>query len=57
MLNVPFVGVNRDQIYARAKDSTGAIDTATGPMTAQGTMAGSFDANDSFLIPTDDCTW
>ena len=47
----PFVGVNRDNIYAQASNSNGAIDTSG--------LAnkGPFDANDSVLLPTDDNTW
>jgi prepilin-type N-terminal cleavage/methylation domain-containing protein/prepilin-type processing-associated H-X9-DG protein len=52
----PFVGVNRDHIYTRNQDSTGKIDQIT-VMTNPPTMKGSYDANDSFLVPTDDGTW
>ena len=47
-----FVGVNRDSIYTQAKDSSGTVDAQS-----FSGMHGSFDANDSFLIPTDDNTW
>jgi prepilin-type N-terminal cleavage/methylation domain-containing protein/prepilin-type processing-associated H-X9-DG protein len=46
----PFVGTNRDNIYTAASNSTG------GQYTNQITY-GSFDANDSVLLPTDDQTW
>jgi len=45
----PFVGTNRDNIYTAAKDSTGGQQTVLN--------CGSYDANDSVLLPTDDQTW
>jgi len=45
----PFVGVNRDNIYTEASNSVGAQYV--------GWTHGSFDANDSVLLPTDDNTW
>jgi prepilin-type N-terminal cleavage/methylation domain-containing protein/prepilin-type processing-associated H-X9-DG protein len=47
----PFVGTNRDNIYTSAKDSTG------GQNVNNNNNYGSFDANDSVLLPTDDQTW
>jgi prepilin-type N-terminal cleavage/methylation domain-containing protein/prepilin-type processing-associated H-X9-DG protein len=46
----PFVGVNRDNIFSQASASNGG---------QFGTLSdkGSFDANDSVLLPTDDNTW
>jgi len=48
----PFVGVNRDHIYAVMLNSTGAVDTAAGNM-----RNGSYDSNDTVLMPTDDFAW
>jgi len=48
----PFVGVNRDHIYTQATSSTGASQTS-GNLNDKG----SYDANDSSLLPTDDNTW
>jgi prepilin-type N-terminal cleavage/methylation domain-containing protein/prepilin-type processing-associated H-X9-DG protein len=45
----PFVAVNRDNIYTAAINSTGGMSS---DMTR-----GSYDANDSFLLPTDDMAW
>jgi prepilin-type N-terminal cleavage/methylation domain-containing protein/prepilin-type processing-associated H-X9-DG protein len=46
----PFVGTNRDNIYTAASNSSGGqYQTAI--------TYGSFDANDSVLLPTDDQTW
>jgi prepilin-type processing-associated H-X9-DG protein len=45
----PFVGVNRDHIYCAATSSTGTLATALN--------AGPYDANDTCLYPTDDCSW
>ena len=45
----PFVGVNRDNIYTAANSSTGGNNTTL--------RAGSYDANDSNLQPSDDDTW
>jgi len=47
----PFVGVNRDNIYTEASNSSGA------QFTSFATLHGSFDANDTILLPTDDNTW
>jgi prepilin-type N-terminal cleavage/methylation domain-containing protein/prepilin-type processing-associated H-X9-DG protein len=46
----PFVGTNRDNIYTSAKDITGG-------QNANIINYGSFDANDSVLLPVDDATW
>jgi prepilin-type N-terminal cleavage/methylation domain-containing protein len=46
----PFVGVNRDHIYTAMLNSTGAVDTSS-------LVKGSYDANDSILMPTDDNAW
>jgi prepilin-type N-terminal cleavage/methylation domain-containing protein/prepilin-type processing-associated H-X9-DG protein len=47
----PFVGVNRDNIYT-------AYTTTTGTVSQVPNMNyGSFDANDSILLPADDATW
>jgi len=47
----PFVGVNRDNIYT-------AYTTTTGTISQVSSMnIGSFDANDSILLPADDATW
>ena len=45
----PFVGTNRDNIFTYATNTSGG----------QGAdkAKGSYDANDSFLLPTDDDTW
>jgi prepilin-type N-terminal cleavage/methylation domain-containing protein/prepilin-type processing-associated H-X9-DG protein len=51
----PFVGTNRDNIYTAAKDSTGG-QQANGGIT-NNNFIGSYDANDSVLMPTDDMTW
>ena len=48
----PFVGVNRDNIYCPASGTDGSSQFQTGNL-----MLGSYDANDSALIPTDDMTW
>jgi len=45
----PFVGVNRDNIYTAASNTTGGQSTAMG--------MGSYDANDSALFPSDDAAW
>jgi len=45
----PFVGVNRDNIYTAASNSSG------GQFTQQNYSA--YDANDSFLLPNDEQTW
>jgi prepilin-type N-terminal cleavage/methylation domain-containing protein/prepilin-type processing-associated H-X9-DG protein len=45
----PFVGVNRDNIFTAASNSSG------GQYSQQG--YGPFDANDSCLFPSDDATW
>ncbi len=46
----PFVAVNRDNIYTRNTDSAGNQDKSV-------ILKGSYDANDSLLLPTDDNTW
>jgi prepilin-type N-terminal cleavage/methylation domain-containing protein/prepilin-type processing-associated H-X9-DG protein len=45
----PFVGVNRDNIYTAASNTTGGQSTAMNQ--------GPYDANDSALFPTDDAAW
>jgi len=45
----PYVGTNRDNIYSPAQDSTGKNATALN--------MGSYDANDSVLLPTDKQSW
>jgi len=45
----PFVGVNRDNIFTYATNTTGGQAIARDK--------GSYDANDSFLLPADDDTW
>ncbi|HYO08392.1 MAG TPA: prepilin-type N-terminal cleavage/methylation domain-containing protein [Tepidisphaeraceae bacterium] len=45
----PFVGVNRDNIYMPASDNKGT--------NAASLIGGSYDANDSILLPSDDATW
>ena len=45
----PFSGVNRDNIYTEATNATGGQDSKWD--------SGSFDANDSVLLPSDDHTW
>jgi prepilin-type N-terminal cleavage/methylation domain-containing protein/prepilin-type processing-associated H-X9-DG protein len=50
----PFVGVNRDNIYTAAAASTGGN---AGSASAAAMQYGSYDANDSMLIPTDDQSW
>jgi prepilin-type N-terminal cleavage/methylation domain-containing protein/prepilin-type processing-associated H-X9-DG protein len=47
----PFVGVNRDNIYANATTTNSAAVQQLSP------VIGPYDANDSFLMPTDDNTW
>jgi prepilin-type processing-associated H-X9-DG protein len=47
----PFVGVNRDNIYTRAKDD--GSDKAN-PSDASDPFGSPYDANDSVLLPTDD---
>ena len=49
----PFVGVNRDNIYSENTNSSGTAQE----LPAGGSIKGCFDANDSFLLPTDDMTW
>jgi len=49
----PFVGVNRDNIYCPASGTDGSSQFQT----AANIMYGSFDANDSSLMPTDDMSW
>jgi prepilin-type N-terminal cleavage/methylation domain-containing protein/prepilin-type processing-associated H-X9-DG protein len=48
----PFVGVNRDHIYTQATSSNGNSQTS-----GNFYDKGSFDANDSVLLPSDDNTW
>ena len=48
----PFVGVNRDNIFTAASNSTGGQYT-----TGTQFHSGAFDANDSCLFPTDDASW
>jgi len=45
----PFVGVNRDNIYTAASNTTGGQSATMG--------MGPYDANDSSLFPTDDAAW
>jgi prepilin-type N-terminal cleavage/methylation domain-containing protein/prepilin-type processing-associated H-X9-DG protein len=45
----PYVGVNRDNIYSAATNSTGGQSSLIGQ--------GPYDANDSCLFPSDDCAW
>jgi prepilin-type N-terminal cleavage/methylation domain-containing protein/prepilin-type processing-associated H-X9-DG protein len=47
----PFVGVNRDNIYTAASTT---VATAKGYSLMQ---YSSYDANDSFLVPSDDASW
>ena len=49
-----FVGVNRDNIYTRAKGSNQAFDAEVNGGDAANPFGGPFDANDSILLPTDD---
>jgi prepilin-type N-terminal cleavage/methylation domain-containing protein/prepilin-type processing-associated H-X9-DG protein len=48
----PFVGVNRDNIYGCNQDSAGTQRKATDNASIY--KFGSYDANDTFLLPTDD---
>ena len=45
----PYVGVNRDNIYCAASNSTGGMSNVMGQ--------GPYDANDSCLFPPDDAAW
>ena len=54
----PFVATNRDNIYTRVTDST--LVQPAGTQFSGGaavTFGSPYDANDSFLIPSDDNTW
>jgi prepilin-type N-terminal cleavage/methylation domain-containing protein/prepilin-type processing-associated H-X9-DG protein len=52
----PFVGVNRDNIYTAASNSTGG-QYASGSYEGGNMGFGPFDSNDSILLPTDEQTW
>jgi len=52
----PFVGVNRDNIYTAASNSTGG-QFATGSYASGDKGYGAFDSIDSILLPTNDQTW
>ncbi|MEA2710546.1 MAG: hypothetical protein QOF78_3147 [Phycisphaerales bacterium] len=45
----PYVGINRDNIYSAATNSTGGMTSVMG--------MGPYDANDSCLFPSDDAAW
>ena len=50
----PFVGVNRDNIYARSKDDGSGNDPKVNHSDLTDSFGSPYDANDSVLLPTDD---
>jgi len=53
----PFVGTNRDNIYIRVSTDSTLVQPAGCTFDTNHKFGSSYDANDSYLVPDDDCTW